>query len=146
MTSNKLLTIISLSIVGVLIFTVILLSIIPINLNLPITSGKSGINKPDGIQIHLGGKVRYVDNSTNETDTAIYNEIIRLYDQSASYTVMSALFAGALGNTYSVERLDSDSGKINGRKTFASLYQAINMCIVFIYDTEQDVYNANGSE
>ena len=130
---NKLVAIISLSVVGVLLASVILMALIPINFNLKVQ------NEPDIIKIYSSGnQVKAVSKVGSAADKEIYNKILEIYNDAGSHSTLNSLFLGLWGKGVSAGFGDA--------KSLTSLYPSGTYCIEFWYNKSQKMIDGDGSQ
>lgn len=125
-------TIVSLTIVGLLILTTILLAVIPIN------TGVRYESSPDSIHLQLGNEHYYLfkDDEATRDD---YNKVWNAYLSACNPSVISTIFGGYAGRGMTAEHSTLTT-------PFSSLENDDTAFVVIFYWSErQTMVNANGS-
>ena len=123
---KKILTIVALSLVGLLITTTIVLGFIPSDFS------QVSVNEAVNVTVHNGSafKVYY-----NDTDAEVFDNLVDLFEGQSKQSVLKSLFTGAYSNEASVKNeATSMTNKLTNGKW-----------LVYKFDNAQTLY-INGEE
>ena len=129
--SSLITMIVSLSVIGVLILTTIILAIAPTY------TGVNFENKPDRIEIIIDSNLLtlYADEESTKED---YNKVLNAYNASSSASVMDALLNGYAGRGKTACYSESS-------KSYGNLSTETTFSVTFYWDEAQEMTNGNGS-
>ena len=123
----KIVMITSLSVIGVLILSIILLAVISVN------RGFSFNQEPDTIVVHNGSSSIVLYSDTIEQQDNLFNEIQQQVNKAGSFKVLDSIFGGYASKSAGTEYLSSSV-------TFSTLYASSgNYCIEYRWHAVQKI-------
>ncbi len=130
--TNLIISIVCLSIVGLLILTTILLAVIPVS------AGARYVNQPDMIYIKYGSTIYEVEKD-DEITGEDYERIWNAYLSASNPTVMETIFGGYVGQGMTANYSPSTS-------SFANLASDTTFSVCFFWNESQTMINKDGSQ
>ncbi len=131
--TNLIISIVCLSIIGLLILTTILLAVIPVN------AGARYTNAPDHIYLKYGSTIYEVEKD-DEVTGADYEAIWNAYLSASNPTVMDTIFGGYVGQGMTANYSPRNS------KSFANLATDTTFSVCFFWNESQTMINPDGSQ
>lgn len=132
----KIVMITSLSVIGVLILSIILLAVISVN------HGFKFNQEPDTIVVHNGSSSVILYSDTIEEQNGVFNEIQNKVNASGQFKILDSIFGGYASKNDGTEYLSSSV-------TFSTLYSATgDYCIEYRWHAAQKIKYAkdNGEQ
>ena len=129
---KKIISIIVLSIVGLLVAATITLAIVPVSTYDAIKGATLTESNPEYVAVYRNGKSNtYVSGS--ETYTTVYTNIMKNYEKSLKASILSSFFQGAMSYDESVEKATTSNIE-TALQTSDSIY------VEFIWEDKQTLY------
>lgn len=120
---KKLLSIIALCLIAIIAGTIVIFAVVDKDYNLNLT-------KPDYIEIKINNNSNaqsyYADDEFADRQ-AVYNEVMKLYNESFKQKIMSAIFGGTI------------SSKPTIQKQYSTSFLSSGTFIIFNYEDEQEL-------
>ena len=141
----KVIMITSLSIIGVLILSVILLAVISVNHGFSFNENRkisdASFNQmPDTIVVHNGSQSTILYSDKIEEQDGVFNDVFNAVKDAGNFKIIDSIFGGYASKNPGVEYLSSSV-------TFSSLYSATgDYCVEFRWHAAQKINYQNGDE
>ena len=141
----KIIMITSLSVIGALILSIILLAVISVNHGFVFNENRnvsdaSFTQTPDTIVVHNGSKSIVLYSDKIEEQDGVFNDVLNSVMGAGNFKILDSMFGGYSSKGPGIEYLSSSI-------TFSSLYQSEgDYCIEFRWHAAQKISYVNGEE